>query len=47
MKELIFSLIYIVLGAGMLGAYYFNLMPLFGILSVIYFIVLTVDYTND
>lgn len=47
MKELIFTLIYTTLGAGLLAAYYFNSMPVFGILSVIYFIVLTVDYTND
>lgn len=47
MKELIFSLIYTALGAGMMGAYYFDILSLFGILSVIYFIILAVDYTND
>lgn len=46
MKELIFSLIYIVLGAGLLAAYYFNLMSVFGILSIIYFIVLGADYNK-
>lgn len=47
MKELIFTLIYTALGAGLLAAYYFNNMPVFGILSIIYFIILTVDYAND
>ena len=47
MKELIFSLIYTVLGAGLLAAYYYHLSPIIGILSIIYFIILVVDYTND
>lgn len=46
MRELTFSLIYAVIGAGLLAAYYFNQMELFAVLSVLYFIVLTVDYTN-
>lgn len=47
MKELIFSLIYGIIGAGLLAAYYFNEMEVFALLTVLYFIVLMVDYTND
>lgn len=48
MKELIFSLIYMILGAVLMSTYYFNLgMELFGAWTVLYFIILLVDYTND
>lgn len=47
MRELTFSLIYAVIGAGLLAAYYFNEMEVFALLTVLYFIVLMVDYTND
>lgn len=48
MKELIFSIIYLVLGAALTGTYYYNLgMDLFAAFSVLYFIILLVNYTND
>lgn len=46
MKELIFLIIYSILGAGLLSAYYFNHMFVFVALSVIYSIVLAVDYAT-
>lgn len=46
MKELIFLLIYSTLGAGLMAAYYFNHMFVFVALSIIYFFVLAVDYSN-
>lgn len=48
MKEFIFSIIYLALGAALMSTYYFNLgTQLFGGLTVLYFIILLVDYTND
>lgn len=47
MRESIFSLIYLVLGAGLLGSYLANVKEIFALLTVLYLIILTVDYTND
>jgi hypothetical protein len=47
MKPLIFSIIYLALGAGMLGAYLLDLGQVFAIQAVLYLIVLLVDYTSE
>jgi hypothetical protein len=47
MKPLIFSIIYLALGASMLGAYLLNMGQTFAILAILYLIVLLVDYTSE
>lgn len=48
MKELIFSVIYLVLGVSLASAYYFHLgKEIFGLLTVLYLVILLADYTND